>query len=369
MKKSILTSALIYGLNLVMTQAAPTSRTILPLVTGWFNDSQVLYIQSEASDPAVAQSQNVNYVPGLAGAANTDTVDDIYVFSNFSQANVVASAPSPLGPMNTDTAYSPLWQVNLVTWNAGVETQMLTSEAAISAAAASGKIMIQKTGIIVNCPIIYSPMGGTLPTATVIGEASQKSVILPLIQGWFDGAKVLYLQTEASDAGVAKDQNVNYVPRLAGAANKDTVDDIYVVSNFSQANVVGSSPHPFGPMNSNLDYSPLWQVTLVTWKDAGEAKLLTSEDAVNAAVTSGKATLQKTDIIVNCPIMAEAMPTVTIIGGPEISAARQASGLTINFTGTLQSADTAAGPWTDMAAISPVTIPFSGAGKLYRAKQ
>jgi hypothetical protein len=339
------------------------------LVTGWFNDSQVLYIQSEASDPAVAQSQNVNYVPGLAGAANTDTVDDIYVFSNFAQANVVASAPNPLGPMNTDAVYSPLWQVNLVTWNAGVEAQTLTSEEAINAAATSGKIMVQKTGIIVNCPIIYSPAGGTLPTATVIGEQAQKSVILPLIQGWYKGAKVLYLQTEASDAGVAKDQNVNYVPRLAGAANKDTVDDIYVVSNFPQANVVASAPHPLGPMNADKDYSPLWQVSLVSWKQAGEAQLLASEDAVNAAAASGKITIQKTDIIVNCPIVAEAMPTVTIIGGPEISAARQASGLTINFTGTLQSADTAAGPWTDMAAASPVTIPFSGAGKLYRAKQ
>ncbi|MBI4658882.1 MAG: hypothetical protein HY735_08565 [Verrucomicrobia bacterium] len=54
----------------------------------------------------------------------------------------------------------------------------------------------------------------------------------------------------------------------------------------------------------------------------------------------------------------------------KILAERTAAGLKLTFTGTLQSADSVAGPWTDVAgATSPRDIPFSGAGKFYRSKQ
>ncbi len=53
----------------------------------------------------------------------------------------------------------------------------------------------------------------------------------------------------------------------------------------------------------------------------------------------------------------------------KIVAARTASGLRVTFTGTLQSADSVTGPWTDVAgAKSPLDVPFAGAGKFYRSK-
>ena len=51
-----------------------------------------------------------------------------------------------------------------------------------------------------------------------------------------------------------------------------------------------------------------------------------------------------------------------------ISLSRDASGITVEFTGTLQSAPSVSGPWTDEAgAGSPLVIEPSGDGKFYRA--
>ena len=64
-----------------------------------------------------------------------------------------------------------------------------------------------------------------------------------------------------------------------------------------------SAPLPEGPSNGNPDYSPIWQVSLVTWVNAGQAHVLTSEEDVLAAVAAGEVTLTKTNIVVNCPII------------------------------------------------------------------
>jgi len=37
-------------------------------------------------------------------------------------------------------------------------------------AQAEGLVTIASTDIVVNCPVIYTPSGGVLPTATIIGK-------------------------------------------------------------------------------------------------------------------------------------------------------------------------------------------------------
>lgn len=144
-------------------------RVTLPLVTGWYDGQPVQYIQTEASDQGVAEQQGVNYVPKLANAINAQpaAVDDIYVVTNFTQANVIASAPNPTGPGNLDQEYSPLWVVSTVTWNTGITPYTLTSESAVTAAAANGLVTIAHTNIVVNCPVIFTEEGGLLPNAKI----------------------------------------------------------------------------------------------------------------------------------------------------------------------------------------------------------
>jgi hypothetical protein len=171
------TAAAVYADQTPATTPAQVRRVIeLPLVPGWYNGQQVAYIQTEASDPGVAAQQQVNYVPALANVldAPNPAVDDIYVVTNFTQSNIIPSAPNPAGPGNTDPNYSPLWQVSTVTWANPKAAHTLHSEAEVKAALAALLVTVTKTHIVVNCPVISSPQGGTLPNAHLETEGHRR---------------------------------------------------------------------------------------------------------------------------------------------------------------------------------------------------
>lgn len=171
---AILSFAVSFGtLHAQASDKAHNPRVILPLVQCWYKGQVAFYIQTEASDLAVAQQQGVNYVPQLANAISAKAVDDIYAVTNFKQGNVIPSAPIPAGPGNTDPNYTPLWQVSLVTWNSGTTPYLLKSEEDLLNARTQGLLMIVKTNIVVNCPVIYTPFGGLLPTAKIIGDDNE----------------------------------------------------------------------------------------------------------------------------------------------------------------------------------------------------
>ncbi len=74
----------------------------------------------------------------------------------------------------TDPNYTPLWQVSTVTWNSGTTPHTLKSEEEVLNARDQGLVTVVKTNIVVNCPVIYTPAGGLLPTAKIIGDVQNK---------------------------------------------------------------------------------------------------------------------------------------------------------------------------------------------------
>ncbi len=152
-------------------QAGATKGTVtFPIVFCWFEGQPALYIQTDASDPDLALQQKVNLVPQLSNAVNAPggAVDDIYHVTNFKQGNIIASAPIPAGPKNTDPNYSPLWQVTTVTWNTGITPRVLTSEEEVLGARDDGEVTLTKTNIVVNCPVVFTPQGGKLPLVKIV---------------------------------------------------------------------------------------------------------------------------------------------------------------------------------------------------------
>jgi len=143
----------------------PKNEIILPLVKGFHNGGEVFYITTEASDQGQATIDGSNFVPSLAFAGATIP---LYHVTNFTQPNVLSAVPDPVGPQNSNFAYSPLWQVNLVTWQAGFTPVPLMSVSEVFAAQAAGKVTIAPAGIVVNCPIVFTPTGGTLPSTLKI---------------------------------------------------------------------------------------------------------------------------------------------------------------------------------------------------------
>ena len=157
-----------------------SARVSLPLQVGFFGGAPALYITPEVGvDPSapagviatakqIATGFNSNFIPENFGTLpNSPAVDDIFVFINFTQGNVLASAPNPAGPTNTDPNYSPLWQISEVSFNPGRAARVLTSQTDITNAAAAGDVTITKTPIIVECSVIFTPSGGLLPDARI----------------------------------------------------------------------------------------------------------------------------------------------------------------------------------------------------------
>ena len=156
----------------------PTRFVQLPMIAGWHENERVHYVTTDVSDRQMAEKLGANFVPRLALAVpegpaapgRRSVLERIYLFTNFTQGNIVPSAPSPVGPGSSDKTYSPLWRVVQVTWLSGSTPSELRAEEAVLAAEGKGWVRLNITDIVVNCPVVHSASGGLLPGATVIGD-------------------------------------------------------------------------------------------------------------------------------------------------------------------------------------------------------
>ena len=99
--------------------------------------------------------------------------------------------------------------------------------------------------------------------------------------------------------GFFRGQTISYLdfgPVKLAAGNK--VAPIWAVTNGAegQANIIDTVP-------GRKDYTPLWSVRLVTWKDGVTPRVLKSAAAVKKAVAAGEATIKSPGIVVNCPVL------------------------------------------------------------------
>jgi hypothetical protein len=99
---------------------------------------------------AFAKNRTIAYLDlGQVKLKAGNKVAPIWGFINghSEQKNVVDVVPG-------DRAYTPLWQVNMVTWNDGVTPRVLRSAAAIRQARDAGRLTIRRTSMVGNCPVI-----------------------------------------------------------------------------------------------------------------------------------------------------------------------------------------------------------------------
>lgn len=160
---------------------ASAERAHLPLLRGWFDGKEVLYVTTDASDAEVAREHLANHVPQLAhaladvptatsGSRRPGATSRVYGSTNFRQPSVFASAPEPMGHANRSAAYSPLWQLVKVTWREPLQARVLRSEEEVLDAADKGFVVLEVTRVVLNCPIVHRGGLGRLPGVTVDGR-------------------------------------------------------------------------------------------------------------------------------------------------------------------------------------------------------
>jgi hypothetical protein len=180
----------------------------------------------------------------------------IWAFTNGAdgQRNVIDVAPG-------DRGYSPLWRVVMVTWADDATPRVLRSAAQVKSAAAAGEVTLEQTTTVVNCPVV---------------GFGQRQIL-----GFNRGSTIAYY-----DLGPVK------------LARGNKVAPIWAVTNGAsgQKNVIDVVPGQRG-------YTPLWQVSMVTWAEGATPRILKSAAQVRAAASAGDVTIRKTSTVVNCPVI------------------------------------------------------------------
>lgn len=224
-------------------------------------------VVARAAQAAVKQPVTLGYYDGATvryfdfgpiKLKQGNTLAPIWTFTNGAagQRNVIDTVPGQEG-------YTPLWQVNRVSWATGKAPRLLTSADAVKKAAAAGDVTIDKTATVVNCP--------------VLGFGQKR------VPGFSAGRVIHYY-----DLGPVK------------VAPGNAVVPLYAVTNgvAGQHNITGDTIAP-----GQTAYPPLWAITKVTWEPGTKPRLLTSYAAIERAARAGQVTLTKTALVVNCPLV------------------------------------------------------------------
>ena len=89
---------------------------------------------------------------------------------------------------------------------------------------------------------------------------------------------------------------LDFGPVKLKAGNKTAPIWAFTNGDPGQRNIVDTVP-------GRKDYTPLWAVRLVTWKDGSEVRTLRSAAAASRAQRAGELTIRTMPIVVNCPVL------------------------------------------------------------------
>lgn len=291
----------------------------LPLHRASVNGATQWYIITDSSQREDAKHRGVNFAPALA--------------------EVGANCATCVADLDHRTApdFSPDR-----TYNGG--TAGFPPVAAKPGATASSTYspFVHIGDAIVNAPVVATgddafdvKTHANTQERVVAIDVKAKTVTLLLARGFFDGKPIVYLSTEASDAGASAIERATFVPSLAKAqggkipilalANGSDQGFAYVAKSGHLADDATAANS--GTLGSSLNvitnfpvgqtagaYTPLWDANIGVWTPAaiaaGEAKRISSAATFYAhaqehhiTAPDGKS-FGPVGIVVNCPVVA-----------------------------------------------------------------
>ncbi len=303
----------------------------IPMHQGFYDGKEVYYIITDSSDQTHAdtitknQKWKVELAPLLKNAPDS-ALSKTYMFTNGVngdgvhkyQGEVFTSTPAQ------PDVYSALTSHVHVTWNDGTAPRILNSEKAILDAEKKGEITLSPVDVVINMPQIVWPDGQMMvkedktlsdDTPYVGGQVLEidtkgKSVTFIAHRGWGpDGRTIYYIVTDATPSGPAEMMGVVSSPTSASLIANSAAVDLFQFGN----GIKGSGPMGFqagiaagAPGDAN--YSPMWRISMIGWKDANNASLLENISDITAYKNAGKidvglARPMDSDHIVNCPFI------------------------------------------------------------------
>lgn len=303
----------------------------IPLHKAFFDGKSVYYIITDTNDKTYAktisekQKWKVEIATPLSKAPK-ESLGDVYIFLNGIEGNGTHGFQDEVfssTPTQTEQ-YSAIRSVTHITWKDNQKPEVLDSVQKILDAQKVDKIKLEKDDAIINMPQIVWPDGQmsvrtdknlTDDTPYVGGqilEINLEKMIVTFVahRGWGpDGRTIYYIVTDATPSGPASMMEVTNAPTLAKTLTSPAAVDLYQFTN----GIKGSGPMGFqaGIASAALGddtYSPLWRISVVTWKESVKASVLETIADINAKKSSGDVTIElakpmDSDHVVNCPFI------------------------------------------------------------------
>ncbi|MEW6044768.1 MAG: hypothetical protein AB1299_06780 [Thermoproteota archaeon] len=303
----------------------------IPLHKGWYNGEPVYFVITDSSDQAHAdiitkqQGWKVELAPLLANAPKS-ALSKTYIFTNGVkgdgihgfQGEVFTSTPAQ------PEVYSALTSHIHVTWNDDAQAKLLDSEDDILAAQEEGLVTLAELPAVINMPQVMWPGGQlqiradkTLTDTTEYGggqvldiDIKKMTVTFVAHRGWGpDGRTVYYIVTDATPEMPATMMGVASSPTSAKLIANSAAVDLFQFMN----GIKGTGPMGFQPgiavgAPGDANYSPMWRIFMIGWKDPSSASVLETIDDINAYKKAGLidvnlARPMDKDHIVNCPFI------------------------------------------------------------------
>lgn len=132
---------------------------------------------------------------------------------------------------------------------------------------------------------------------------------IPLKEGFVNGNPVFYINTDISDQKLASQLTsttgfrLNYASLLAQASS-NAIAQFYVFKNgIKGTGTLGFQPTIGNAQPGDANYSALWRINIVEWKNGITPIQLKSGKEVMDAKAKGDLTVTSTNIVANCPFV------------------------------------------------------------------
>lgn len=278
---------------------------------GVVDGNDVYYIRTDTSDEAFARSEELVWVPKLAGLNPAKATGTWYSISGGvdGQATVLSSEPGR-------DDYTPAWRVSRARWEGTPSALQSVDE--VVAAERAGDLSITETAIVINASVVKWS-DGELPVdderTQYLGpgqlleapDTDDMRVMFKLHE-CFPGVR--YIVTDVSLAPMADGMKIGHSPKLLDASGAKATGRTNVFMNgIKGSGPMGFQPSVFDSAAGNSAWSPYWDHMTYAWKDDQDPRVLKTEQEIHTARDEGELDEfpgvpdTKGEIfVVNCPV-------------------------------------------------------------------
>ena len=278
---------------------------------GHFEDQDVYYIRTDASDQSFADSEGLVFVPILQNALQAEgSYANLYTFAQSAegQGAVVSTIPGR-------EDYTPAFHIHRVEFTG--DPELLTSEAAVLEAQDAGTLTVEESGVVVNYPMVRWGDAGlpvdpdltaALGAGPLISEPDMEAMTCTFkLHQCFPGSR--YIVTDTSSAGMSEGMNVASSASTAALQGVGATAPITIfVNGLEGPGAAGFQPAIFNSKAGNPIWSPFWDHFAAEWTDPEQATVVQSQSELDGLVDSGALTLYNgvpdthpNGFVVNCP--------------------------------------------------------------------